>query len=71
MVAMSDDPEVLELLRRLGMPDNCVQFQLIAGIKSPLQVVATYYPDLDADPVTRKFKLVAYGEEGQSDDAKT
>jgi hypothetical protein len=55
----SEDPDLLPMLKALGMPDNCTRFRLTFQVNAAVEAEATFYPDVGSDvQVFKKYKLV-------------
>lgn len=58
-----------ELLTALGVPENCVEFRLIARVGEFVTAEATYYPSLDLDEdgelrtAVKRYRLVELEED--------
>jgi hypothetical protein len=57
----SEDPDLLPMLKALGMPDNCTRFRLTFQVNAAVEAEATFYPDIGSGSyvqVVKKYKLV-------------
>ena len=59
MASFTPDPDLLRLLRALGMPERCTKFVLVVDMDNGVRARATFFPEVDsAVPVTKTYKLV-------------
>ena len=65
----STHPVVSELIRALGLPDNCVGISLAVEVGRAVVATAQYYPTesqmADALTVIKKYKLAAQEDEDE------
>ena len=58
MAVYSGSPALRQLIDALGIPEHCVEFHLIAKLNEIVTVQATYHPDIRAEAITKRFRLV-------------